>query len=138
MRREVRGRQTTTKQLLCQKYGPAGRIAEIFPFNLFCHIGTLGPNLFVGLRPNITVAHKCQGKTFFLKAKLSFSRQNFFPKTKLSFARQNLLSQDKTFFPKTKLTFSRQNFLPKDNTFFPRQNFLSQGKTFFLKVKLSF
>ena len=92
-----------------------------------------------------TVAHKCQGKTFFLKAKLSFSRQNFLSqgktfslKAKLSFSRQSFLIQDKTFFPKTKLTFSSQNFLPQDKTFFPRQNFLSQGKTFFLKAKLSF
>ena len=74
-----------------------------------------------------------QGKTFFLKIKLSFRS-----KTKLSFSRQNFLSQYKTFFLKTKLSFPRQNFLSQGKTFFLRPNFLSQGKTFFLKAKLSF
>ena len=92
-----------------------------------------------------TVAHKCQGKTFFPKTKLSFPRQNFlskdktfFLKAKLSFPRQNFLSQDKTFFPKTKLSSPRQNFLSQGKTFFSKTKLFSQDKTFFLKAKLSF
>ena len=61
---------------------------------------------------NGTVAHKCHGKTFFLTAKLSFSRQN-------------TLSQGKTLFLTAKHSFSRQNFL-------------SHGKTFFLTATFSF
>ena len=44
-----------------------------------------------------TVAHKCHGKTFFLTAKLSFSRQN-------------TLSHGKTLFLTAKHSFSRQLF----------------------------
>ena len=69
------------------------------------------------------VAHKCQGKTLFLKAKLSFSRQNF-------------LSQGKTFFLKAKLSFSRQNFLSQGKTFFLKAKLFSRGKAFFPKTKL--
>ena len=92
-----------------------------------------------------TVAHKCQGKTFFPKTKLSFPRQNFlskdktfFLKAKLSFPRQNFLSQGKTFFPKTKLSSPRQNFLSQGKTFFSKTKLFSQDKTSFLKAKLSF
>ena len=66
-----------------------------------------------------------QGKTFFLRAKLSFSRQNF-------------LSQGKTFFLKTKLSSPRQNLLSQDKNFFPKTKLFSQDKTFFRKAKLSF
>ena len=79
-----------------------------------------------------TVAHKCHGKTFFLTAKLSFSRQNtlshgktLFLTAKHSFSRQNTLSHGKTLFLTAKLSFSRQNTL-------------SHGKTLFLTAKLSF
>ena len=59
-----------------------------------------------------TVAHKCHGKTYFLTAKHTFSRQN-------------LLSHGKTYFLTAKLTFSRQNLL-------------SHGKTYFLTSKLGY
>ena len=78
-----------------------------------CH-WAIGPGPLIG---KTTVAHRCHGKTFFLTAKLSFSRQNFlshgktfFLTAKLSLSRQNFLSQGKTFFLTAKLSFSRQNF----------------------------
>ena len=71
-----------------------------------------------------TVAHKYHDKTFFLTAKLSFSRQNS------HFSRQNSLSHGKTLFLTAKLSFSRQNSLSHGKTLF------SHGKTFFLTAKL--
>ena len=63
------------------------------------------------------MAHKCHGKTFFLTAKLSFSRQNtlshgktLFLTAKHSFSRQNTLSHGKTLFLTAKHSFSRQLF----------------------------
>ena len=83
-----------------------------------------------------TVTHKCQGKTFFFDAK-SFSRQNvpyqgktFFLRAKLSFSRQNFLTQGKTSFLNAKL-FSQ------GKTFFLKAKLSSQGKTFFLKAKFT-
>ena len=73
-----------------------------------------------------TVAHKYHGKTFFLTAKLSFSRQNS-------------LSHGKTLFLTAKLSFLRQNSLfSRQNSLFSRQNFLFHDKTFFFTVKLFF
>ena len=79
-----------------------------------------------------TVAHKCHGKTYFLKAKDTFSRQNllfhgktYFLTAKDTFSRQNLLFHGKAYFLTAKLTFSRQNLL-------------SHGKTYFLTTKLTF
>ena len=56
-----------------------------------------GQNIDVQEIPLGTVAHKCHGKTFFLTAKLSFSRQN-------------TLSHGKTLFLTAKHSFSRQLF----------------------------
>ena len=77
-----------------------------------------------------TVAHKCHGKTFFLTAKLSFSRQNtlshgkiLFLTAKHSFSRQNTLSHGKTLFLTAKHSFSRQNFLSHGNFFILQSNF---------------
>ena len=51
------------------------------------------------------MAHKCHGKTYFLTAKLTFSRQN-------------LLSHGKTYFLAANLTFSRQYLLSYGNVIF--------------------
>ena len=51
-----------------------------------------------------TVAHKCHDKTYFLTAKLTFSRKEN------SFSQQNLLSHRKTYFLMAKLSFSPQSF----------------------------
>ena len=82
-----------------------------------------------------TVAHKCHGKTYFLTAKLTFSRQNilshgktYILTAKLTFSRQNLLSHGKTYFLTAKLTFSRQNLLSHGKLTFSRQNLLSHLK----------
>ena len=83
-----------------------------------------------------TVAHKYHGKTFFLTAKLSFSRQNFLFHGKT-------LSHGKTFFYTAKLSFHGKT-LSHGKTFFymAKLSFhgktLSHGKTFFFTAKLSF
>ena len=89
-------------------------------------------------RHHHTVAHKYHGKTFFLTAKLSFSRQNFlshcktfFLTAKLSFSRQNSLSHGKTFFLTAKLSFLTAKLS------FSRQNSLSHGKALFCRVEHS-
>ena len=50
-----------------------------------------------------TVAHKYHGKTFFLTAKLSFSRQNILSHGKTFFLTAKLFSHGKTFFITAKL-----------------------------------
>ena len=88
--------------------------------NFLVHSKTLNSlhnTLFFGAKFFIVWAtHFNHYKTFFLAAKLSFSRQNFLSRGKTSSPRQDFLSR-------SKLLKARQIFLSGGKTFLPLQNF---------------